>query len=69
MKGTLNEGDEVVIFSMPYTEERYEGKARLVKFKSRDDCAVDWHIESWEVQFLDDDPGVTWSRRIRVDHG
>ena len=59
----MNVGDVVTVYQDPLTEEKPEGKAKLIKY----DGTIGEHnqrwICMWDVEFLKD-PGQTFSRQI-----
>lgn len=46
---TLTAGDVVTIYADPYTREREEGEAKLIRLSRREDDG-----ERWRVRFLSD---------------
>lgn len=58
----LNAGEIVIVFQDPYTREKPEGKARLIKWLYNEDI-----LERWEVHFVSDHHSQTVDRLIHID--
>jgi len=54
-------GDIVMVYEDPITEQKPEGKAKLLAFVNNFG-----ELENWEVKFLDD--GTVTTRAIKVTH-
>jgi len=56
----MQKGDIVMIYEDPITEQKPEGKAKLLKLI----LGSTYELETWQVKFLND--GVVTARHIKV---
>ena len=61
---TLNKNEIVMIYEDPLTEQKEEGKAKLIRYQNDLGFYKGNTVEVWKVQFLSD--GFYCDRRILV---